>query len=254
MSAPLPIIELYKAIQSEGSQNGYPNILVRLTGCTHRCYFGQNNWCDTWYSSIHPEKGRYTWEEVLGFFEENRYITRLMLTGGSPTMHPELLQKLITAFQQIHQGRGLITLETEGSHFVATYPKIDLISLSPKLSNSVPPLGVATPLGKTVDAAFIRQHNKWRQNWTAMRKLLAYHKDYHLKIVVDAAHQEIAQEVEALCGRLSVPKEKVWLMPAGADRVVVQRNYAFLLSFCVEKGYNFSGRAHIIAFGDKRGV
>ena len=42
----LPILELYTAVQSEGSRAGYPTIVVRTSGCTHRCYFGEGGWCD----------------------------------------------------------------------------------------------------------------------------------------------------------------------------------------------------------------
>jgi organic radical activating enzyme len=43
----LPIIELYRCVQSEGSRFGRPTIAVRTTGCTHRCYFGEGGWCDS---------------------------------------------------------------------------------------------------------------------------------------------------------------------------------------------------------------
>ena len=44
-----------------------------------------------------------------------------------------------------------VTLETEGSHFIKTDYPLDFISLSPKFSNSIPELGIKTPLEKTVD-------------------------------------------------------------------------------------------------------
>ena len=37
----LPIVEVYTAVQSEGSRAGYPTVVIRTTGCTHRCYFGE---------------------------------------------------------------------------------------------------------------------------------------------------------------------------------------------------------------------
>jgi hypothetical protein len=37
----LPVLELYRCVQSEGSRFGRPTIAVRTTGCTHRCYFGE---------------------------------------------------------------------------------------------------------------------------------------------------------------------------------------------------------------------
>ena len=45
----LPIVEIYTAVQSEGSRAGYPTVVIRTTGCTHRCYFGEGGWCDSWY-------------------------------------------------------------------------------------------------------------------------------------------------------------------------------------------------------------
>ena len=42
----LPVLELYTAVQSEGSRAGYPTIVVRTTGCTHRCFFRDGGWCD----------------------------------------------------------------------------------------------------------------------------------------------------------------------------------------------------------------
>ena len=61
----LPVLELYRCVQSEGSRFGRPTIAVRTTGCTHRCYFGEGGWCDSWYTSIHPEKGGFTFNDKL---------------------------------------------------------------------------------------------------------------------------------------------------------------------------------------------
>ena len=46
----LPVLEVYRCVQSEGSRFGRPTIAVRTTGCTHRCYFGEGGWCDSWYT------------------------------------------------------------------------------------------------------------------------------------------------------------------------------------------------------------
>ena len=40
----LPVLEVYRCVQSEGSRFGRPTIAVRTTGCTHRCYFGAGGW------------------------------------------------------------------------------------------------------------------------------------------------------------------------------------------------------------------
>ena len=90
----LPIVELYRCVQSEGSRFGRPTIAVRTTGCTHRCYFGEGGWCDSWYTSIHPEKGTFTFNDIIKIYDEHPHIREMMLTGGSPTMHPALVNEL----------------------------------------------------------------------------------------------------------------------------------------------------------------
>ena len=52
----LPIVEIYTAVQSEGSRAGYPTVVIRTTGCTHRCYFGEGGWCDSWYTVFIQKK------------------------------------------------------------------------------------------------------------------------------------------------------------------------------------------------------
>jgi len=90
----LPILEVYRCVQSEGSRIGRPTIAVRTTGCTHRCYFGEGGWCDSWYTSIHPEKGVFTFNDIIKIYDENPHVKEMMLTGGSPTMHPALVNEL----------------------------------------------------------------------------------------------------------------------------------------------------------------
>ena len=90
----LPIVEIYTAVQSEGSRAGYPTVVIRTTGCTHRCFFGEGGWCDSWYTSIHPEKGHFNFKDIIKAYEDNPHIKEMMLTGGSPTMHPALVNEL----------------------------------------------------------------------------------------------------------------------------------------------------------------
>lgn len=259
-----PIGELYgPVIQSEGSLAGIPHIVVRTTGCTHRCYFADSSWCDSWYTSIHPEKGKFTLNDIKAYFEKHKECKYLMLTGGSPTMHAELVNEIVTIFKETHQYEtawanyegGIVTLETEGSHFIQTKYPIDVISLSPKFSNSIPKLGVKTPLGKETDQKMIDQHNKFRINKQAISELLDYHNDYHFKPVCNPIKQpEAWDEIEKFRLEMGIPKNKTWIMPPGSTKDELMGNLADVITFCGDNGYNFSGRDHILAFGDKRGV
>ena len=270
----LPIVELYTAVQSEGSRAGYPTIVIRTTGCTHRCFFGEGGWCDSWYTSIHPEKGTFSFNDIIKMYDENPHISEMMLTGGSPTMHPALVNEL-THFA--HERNLFITIETEGSHFLPTDYPIGLISLSPKFANSVPVLGVATPQGKVTDQKMIDQHNKFRMNYKAMAQMIAYHDSFHLKPVIDKElsiipeYEEfmdrLAQELRTVQGVNDIYfdymedseikkylKDNTWMMPAGDDRPALFETYPIVMNYCRDKGYKFTGREHIMAFGTERCV
>ena len=174
----------------------------------------------------------------------------MMLTGGSPTMHPALVNEL-THFA--HERDILITIETEGSHFVPTDYPIGLISLSPKFGNSVPVLGAITPQGKIVDQKMIDQHNKFRMNTVAIKQMMEYHTDYHFKPVWDGTEENLF-DIEEMRQYLEIPKDKTYIMPAGDNREELIKMYPIVFDMCAEKGYNMTGRDHIIAFDTKRGV
>jgi 7-carboxy-7-deazaguanine synthase len=270
----LPIIELYTAVQSEGSRAGYPTVVIRTTGCTHRCFFGEGGWCDSWYSSIHPEKGTFTFNDIIKMYDENPHIKEMMLTGGSPTMHPALVNEL-THFA--NERDIFITIETEGSHFVATDYPINLVSISPKFNNSIPVLGTLTPKGKVTDQKMIDQHNKFRLNYKAIAQMIAYHENFHLKPVIDK-DLKIVPEYEEFLDKLAqeltnlediqdtyydlltveenkvLLKNKTWMMPSGDDRPALFETYPIVMNYCRDNGYKFTGRAHIMAFGTERCV
>ena len=246
----LPILEVYRCVQSEGSRFGRPTIAVRTTGCTHRCYFGEGGWCDSWYTSVHPEKGTFTFNDIIKIYDENPHVKEMMLTGGSPTMHPKLVNE-ITHFAN---ERGiLVTIETEGSHFLETDYPIGLLSISPKFSNSVPVVGAVTPNGSVTDEKMVKTHNRLRLNTEAIRKSIGYHTDYHYKPVWDGTDSGLA-EIEAYRTELGVPKDKTYVMPAGDTRETLVKMYPLMFEMCAEHGYNMTGRDHIIAFDTERGV
>lgn len=278
----LPIVEVYTCVQSEGSRAGYPSICVRTTGCTHRCWFNEGGWCDSWYTSIEPEKGRYTFKDIVKMYEDNPHIKEMMLTGGSPSMHGNLVNEL-THFAK--ENGIFITMETEGSHYLETDYPINLLSISPKFSNSIPKLGIELPTsGKLVDEKFIKQHNKFRLHYDNMAKSILYHGEFHIKPVLDK-NLSIVKELDFFIVELSkklafyyknnspssyeFTEEKifewesyfqkdiennVWCMPAGDDIPALLEAYGPVMDYVRDRGFKFTGRPHIIGFGTKREV
>jgi len=252
------ILELYTCIQTEGSKAGFPNILVRFTGCTHRCYFGDGGFCDSWYTSWSPEKLAFSIDDVETMIKENLHIKHLMLTGGSPTMYPEQCNEIIHLMHKYHGDKAFVTIETEGSHFIATDFKIDLVSLSPKFSNSLPILGTTTPDGKEVTENMIGQHEKFRMRYDIISRMINFHKDYHFKPVWSPGNnkdknQEILDEIEEFRRQMNIPFNKTWLMPGGDTREELLKVYPIVMEKCIKLGYNFTGRPQIIAYDIERG-
>jgi 7-carboxy-7-deazaguanine synthase len=243
----IPINEIYTCLQGEGKLTGVPHILVRVTGCRLRCQFS-NSFCDTPYSSWGPEKGKFTYDDIDQFYRDNSHIRHTMITGGGPTLHRELLVDLCNLAKIHHH---YVTIETEGSESVST--QADLISLSPKLSNSTPRPGTWMPyLNREVTEKDKEKHEKWRCNYEAMKMLLDLHPDYQLKPVI--SNEKDLEEVKELQDELGVPNRKVYLMPEGLEPKQLNERRKWLMELCTKEGYNFTDRLHIITYGDIRGI
>ena len=242
-----PIGELYTCLQGEGKYIGIPHILIRVTGCRLRCQFA-DSFCDTPYASWKPEKGKFTLDDIVKFYEEKDLVKHTMITGGGPTIHPELLQELCIIGKKYNH---IITIETEGSEFVQTVA--DCISLSPKLSNSTPKPGTWMDYAnREVTEKDKRLHEKWRCNYEAMEQLIYNHPDYQLKPVISSWND--LQELDYIQDELDIPNNKVWLMPEGLTPEQLKERRVWLMDICQKQGYNYSDRLHIIAYGDIRGV
>src|SRR4051812_39944646 len=122
----MKVAEIFHSVQGEGSLLGMPSVFVRTSGCNLRC-----SWCDTPYTSWRPEGDILSTAEVLERVCNYR-CRHVVLTGGEPMIAPEL-----PSLTEALRTEGLhITIETAGT--VEAPVTCDLMSISPKLSNSVP--------------------------------------------------------------------------------------------------------------------
>jgi 7-carboxy-7-deazaguanine synthase len=83
--------------------------------------------------------------------------------------------------------------------------------------------------------------------------MLDYHTDYHYKPVWDGTEENLT-EIEEFRVALEIPKWKTFVMPAGDNREELIKMYPIVFDMCAEKGYNMTGRDHIVAWDTKRGV
>lgn len=225
--------ELFYSIQGEGKLTGVPSVFVRTSGCNLRCV-----WCDTPYASWHPEGDMASPEDVLarmrGFASRHAVIT-----GGEP-----LIQTDIEIFCRMLKAAGFhVTVETAGTIFKPLLA--DLLSISPKLSNS-------TPDPKT-DSSLIVQHEQSRLNPAVLQQWIDMRTDLQLKFVVqeEADVAEIHALLEDLHGW---KKEDVLLMPEGRSPQALAEREDWVVEVCKREGFRYCPRLHVQLWGDRRGV
>jgi 7-carboxy-7-deazaguanine synthase len=224
----MKIAEIFYSVQGEGGLVGVPSIFIRTSGCNLRC-----SWCDTPYASWHPEGEELSIGRILELTTEYRAARHVVLTGGEPMIMPGIVE-----LSERLRERGLhVTIETAGTVHVPV--ACDLMSISPKLSNS-------TPAG-----VFRAQHERLRLQPEVLRQLIAQY-DYQLKFVI--ANKPDLAEAQQLIATLNAPANKVILMPEGTSAGVLNDRGVWIAELCKEHGYRFSPRLHVHLYGNRRGT
>ncbi len=230
---PLRLSEVFRSIQGEGELAGTDSLFVRTVGCNLRCV-----WCDTPYTSHAPERGeRVTVDGLLDrvLSEDCKHV---VLTGGEPLLAPGVVP-FTRALKE--QGRH-ITVETAGTVFRPV--AADLVSLSPKLSNSTPP--------EATHGRWAGRHDATRDAPAVVARLLADY-DYQLKFVVEGPDDlpEIERWLVAYPG---AARSRTFLMPQARTAAEYERLAPRVRALAEDHGLRFGPRLHVARWGDRRGV
>ena len=224
----MQISEIFHSLQGEGRLAGVPSTFIRLAGCPLRC-----RWCDTPYAWSPTSGSEFTIDQVIG--QTKQYpCEHVVVTGGEPLACPDL-PELLKALRSISTH---ITIETAGLSHIANLP-CDLMSISPKLSNSAP-----------TDMKTRCQHEKQRLNIPALTELI---KEYHhqLKFVIE--NETDLEEVQAHLAQLPpIPKTDILLMPQATTRDEYIQRSPLVAELCKQAGYAFSPRLQTIIWDNKR--
>jgi 7-carboxy-7-deazaguanine synthase len=229
----MKLSELFYSIQGEGKLSGVPSVFVRASGCNLRC-----TWCDTPYASWDPQGQDVPVDQILerirGF--PSRHV---VLTGGEPMIMPDIAP-LCDALK-LHGYH--ITIETAAT--VHQPVKLDLASVSPKLSNSTP--------HEREGGKFARSHEQHRLNVPVIQRFIDDAPEFQLKFVV-ASGSDLA-EIEKILSQLSrwSPAD-VLLMPEGTDCRALDERSGWIADICKNKGFRFCPRLHINLYGNRRGT
>jgi 7-carboxy-7-deazaguanine synthase len=223
------INEIFYSLQGEGFLAGAPSVFVRLAGCPLRC-----KWCDT----------KYGWDEMAGLHYSVDKIVQtvqqtqskfVVITGGEPMINPDLPELV----EKLKKSGKHVTIETAGIAFIPDMP-CDLMSISPKLSNSTP-----------ADPELAAIHEDSRLDTAVLGKLIDNYK-YQLKFVVDSQDDllEIQQTVEEIG---NVDTNKVMLMPQAATRDELLAKSPMVADICKSTSFAFGQRLQILLWNNERG-
>lgn len=235
------IVEEFKSCQGEGKYIGVPSYFIRTTGCNLRCAWknpdGSVTKCDTPYTSWNPEMGKT--------FDINKFIwnnkkepigSHVVITGGEPLLQIDI-SDVVKTLQNNHYE---VTLETNGTIF---NPNIHnaFLSISPKLKSSY----AAT--GKELD-----KHTANNHFLEPTRQWMSSDNDYQIKFVCNS--EDDLKEILNIQKQLSIPSNKIYLMPQGITKEQLRERQKTLFEACIKYNYNYAPRLHIEVFGNKRGI
>ena len=224
-------------IQGEGKSLGRPALFVRLGLCNLDC-----SWCDTPYTwdwtgkngvkyDKKTELKRLSIAEVLQWINGHRSTGRVVITGGEPLIQSKAVTQLVLGILDL--GISAVEIETNGTQSPPA-EIIDLVqwNVSPKLSGS----------GVTKELAIIPE----------ILSTFALSPHANFKFVLGSSEE--VDEINRLINSLSLPKERIFLMPEGKLPSEINSKFQFVVESALRLGVNVTTRLHVLAYGDMRGI
>ncbi len=228
----VPVSEIFLSVQGEGVHAGTPSIFLRTYYCNLTC-----TWCDTKYTWLNQDTSEpgvdyhlMTADAVLDKVASFA-CKHLVLTGGEPLLHQRLLAPMLS---NLKRSGFFIEVETNGTVTPSAemIALIDCFNVSPKTSNSL-------------------VEERARIHPDGLQALIGSRKAWFKFVVCDP---EDLVEIEGMMSKFAIPRERVLLMPEGTDAAALLARSRWLVEICMQKGFRFTPRLHILLFGNKRGT
>jgi len=159
----------------------------------------------------------------------------VVVTGGEPMLSHEIESLTL----RLHTAGKVITIETAGTILADVHA--DLMSISPKLSNSIP----------VKDPDWAHRHDARRDQPTVIHELIKRHP-YQIKFVVD--QREDVNEIEDYLNRYpEIDRANVYLMPQGITAEMLAERMPWIEETAAQLGCQVTRRMHIELWGNVRG-
>lgn len=234
MSTPsLVVSEIFgPTVSGEGRTLGQRCGFLRLMGCNLKC-----SWCDTPYTwdggrfNLAAEGTRMTWPEIVEQLLAMD-VGFVIISGGEPLLHQG--QRAWELVLRALSGAGIrVEIETNGTKIPnrVTREHVARFTVSPKLAHSG---------DREVDRIVPEAIGAFR---------LLDRADFKF---VCATPEHVA-EVQRWVKILSIPLDRVWVMPEGTDSRTLCDHLAVITDPAVAAGFNVTTRLHVHVWGDERG-
>jgi organic radical activating enzyme len=224
----LRVAEMFASFQGEGPSAGQRAAFIRLSGCGVGC-----SWCDepqTWDWSRYSreqESSRAEVDEACAW-AAGMGAGLAVITGGEPMAQ----QRAVTGLACALAAAGLrVEVETSGTVIPARElcAAVSMFSVSPKLANSGVPV-------------------ERRIRPEALAAFAACGKAVFKFVACGAGDLDEAGELAARFGLAPV-----WIMPEGTTAGQMLEGMRELADRVLERGWNLTGRSHVLIWDGARG-
>lgn len=240
--------EIFHTIQGEGISVGAPAVFIRASRCNLHCV-----WCDTDHTwNFEGTPWPHEKDAVAGYTKFRKAdvtveidpaeaaarilafgCPRTIITGGEPLLQESAFLEMIGHIRRV-QPEHQFEVETNGTRIPspAFHDAVNQFNVSPKLANAGMPESL-------------------RLNAAALEFFAGSDKAWFKFVVAEPPDLE---EIVALCGTRSLPRQRVLLMPEGRTCAELDRHAVWLAETCRDQGFRYCDRLHIRLWGDRRGV
>lgn len=259
----LNVSEAFYSIQGEGITQGNPSYFIRLTGCNLECGLAKEDiakakketwsqekvienklssasWvCDSIAVWLHGKK--MSFDELIEHlggqnFLGNLAFASIIFTGGEPLLHQERILLFLKYLYTRSRFRPTIEIETNGT----ILPRKEfesfnvLFNVSAKLSNS--------------GMDYHRRINDIAINYFNDSNTLSI-----FKFVVNS-REDVLEIINEYISPFNLLHSKIVLMPGADNRQDLIKTSELVVNLCLEFGFKFSNRNHLMIWDQKTGV
>lgn len=246
----------FVTIQGEGPNAGKNTIFIRFFGCNLANSCGVD-WCDSAHSFYTNDEGldakkedKMVFHTVNDFWEyvfENQGIAEfnnIVFTGGEPMLWQYTIAELLQKLKNNYKRTVTVEIETNGTVGIETelidWFRLVHFNISPKVH---------------VVKSFIllnQLKNIGHVGETAYNYVRFDHDDWIVKFVWET--EKTNKLIQECITRYDIPKHKVYLMPEGISRDEQVSKMQTLAEYCINNGYNFSPRLHVLIWNLAKGI